>query len=133
MQFNHVITNNVLIWFAERKYWATSLGEDCPLGNIVATKDNCKNAASQLAKQYVEVTYSSENLPAGCWIGGPPNNELVLFNQIIDPSLTSPDSQLRGICQKDGTEYLLCNILYFSRVIYRRIKILFILLSNYTF
>ena len=53
--------------------------------------------------QYMEITNSWENVPAGCWING---GEQVLFNEIIDPSLTSPNSQFRGICQKDGTEYL---------------------------
>ena len=103
MEFNHVITNNVLIWFAERIYWLTSLGKDCPLGNIVVTKDTCKHAASKLAKQYGEKEKRWTKAPAGCWIN---KSGTVNFNKIIDPSLTSQFPLLRGICQKDGTEYL---------------------------
>ena len=84
----------------------TGQGENCPLDFVVATENNCKNVAIQLTnnKYWGSNGYGGHwtNAPAGCWYNG----DSVYLNTITDPSRTSPNSHLRGICHKAGTEYM---------------------------
>jgi hypothetical protein len=77
----------------------TSIKDNCPLNSVVATEAKCKQAATQLGLTWYEVK-TDENLPAGCYF----TSNLVYFNTIIDPSLTSTIYGPYGaICIKGGT------------------------------
>ena len=57
-------------------------GEDCPMGNVVATEGECKKAASLLGMNY-EGNKSSTSYPAGC--GASWFHSKVYFNALINP------------------------------------------------
>ena len=102
------IVFNREIGCAEIKYWRTIGGENCPLGAVVETEDNCIEAASQLGLIYHPTgIYVQSEAPAGCWVTGA-NDVNVYFNNITDPALTDPvGPHLQGICTMIGTEHLL--------------------------
>ena len=76
----------------------TDYGDNCPLGSVVASVSDCQDAASHFVETY-GVSSSWREAPAGCWF----NDDMVHFNTITDPSLTSPKSFVRGICLPGGT------------------------------
>ena len=118
MIFIHTLFNRFIVVSAERKYRYTDYtdsNDNCPLASIVVTEDNCKNAATELRRNYKYAT-TSISAPAGCW----ENAYGVRFNTITDPRITSPFQGSRGICYREGTEYWLFYILYLSHFFLRR-------------
>ena len=73
----------------------TSNGDNCPSGHVVQTVDECKNAATQFAILFDEVRDGYE-YPAGCYF----SSSIFYFNNIINPSETSPYKHYGAICNK---------------------------------
>ena len=72
----------------------TSTGNNCPSSGVVLTEVECKDAANQLAMSYRSVK-NGEQYPAGC---NHYDKRAVYFNNIVDPSATSPHSFYGAIC-----------------------------------
>ena len=85
------------------KYWETSGGKNCPLGFVIVTEHNCREAASQLGLKYNRI-FGNKYAPAGCWTYGF-NGDDVYFNNITNPLSTEPYWNSHGICAAIGTEH----------------------------
>ena len=72
----------------------TSTGNNCPSSGVVLTEVECKDAANQLAMSY-QKSRSGDRYPAGCYSF---RYSIVYFNNIVDPSATSPYSDYGAIC-----------------------------------
>ena len=75
-------------------FYTTSNGNNCPSSGVVLTEADCKHAANQLAMSYRYIK-NGEKYPAGC---NHYDKRAVYFNNIVDPSKTSPYSIYGAIC-----------------------------------
>ena len=100
------IKNYFDIWYVEIKYRKTSGGENCRLGTVVLTENDCKEAAFLLKLDGGTGFRPRQNKPAGCFVNS--YGDYAYFNTITDPSLTdnSFGSHLHGICTTIGTGHL---------------------------
>ena len=86
-------------------------GQNCPIGRIVATINNCKDASAALGLTYEGNKRTSE-VPAGCywmnWCDSPgyagchTTSKQSYFNAIVEPSQTTPNifGARGGVCVK---------------------------------
>ena len=72
------------------------MNEDCPINDIISTEQECIEAAGQQPGEY-KYRYNFVNRPAGCFTYTSSGN--TYFNEIIDPSVTSPTNGAAGLCK----------------------------------
>ena len=72
---------------------------DCPESDIITTMNECKAAVVQLGFNWRSFNVTSYIDPAGCYTWSSNGGNYAYFNNVIDPSSTSPDGGSTGICR----------------------------------
>ena len=93
------------------EYFFGKKNENCPIGRIITTEEECKEASWQLGIEY-ENELKDVNYPVGCYWKSDSSSYL---NTQLEPSTSAPGNikNHSGICKKGMTIYFVCHILDF--------------------
>ena len=92
----HFYSLDILLAFEKYR-----INENCPIGRIVLTVDECKAASAVLGLSYKGI-FNLFTRPAGCYFTELGYPEHSYFNRILDPSDTNPEyfDNTGGVCVK---------------------------------
>ena len=92
----HFYSLDILLAFEKYR-----INENCPIGRIVLTVDECKAASAVLGLSYKGI-FNLFTRPAGCYFTELGYPEHSYFNRIVDPSKTNPEyfDNTGGVCVK---------------------------------
>jgi hypothetical protein len=83
---------------AGKTYYVSEENTDCPIQEIIKTESECIVAAAQQGLKYhSEVTRTT--IPAGCYTWLHAGSKVAHFNNVLDPSSTTPSYKAAGICR----------------------------------
>ena len=114
---NDLVQMLPIILYLLGSYRISPAGKNCPIIQIVAIEQSCRDAANLLGLKY-RGTISRTEVPAGCyWNIGGGDGSYAHFNEIIDPSKTNPNLfwARGGICMNPGD---ICILDYLERFSY---------------
>ena len=74
-----------------------STGENCPFGQVVLTKKECRTAARLVGLVYKGVRVSYRSYPAGCFFN---TDGIAYFHNETNPSSTDPSSSYGAVCRE---------------------------------
>ena len=85
------------------EYFFGKKNENCPMGRIITTEEECKEASWQLGIKY-ENELKDVNYPVGCYSKSDSSSYL---NSQLEPSMSAPENikNHSGICKKGMTIY----------------------------
>ncbi len=85
-------------------YIMGEVGANCPLDDVIATESECRTAASERQRTF-RSSLTNKQRPAGCLVWLSTNH--VWFNTITNPSQTSTESGVTGVCKRSILVYLI--------------------------
>ena len=87
--------------FTGKQFYKARLGQNCPVNNVIASAESCKEALQSLDLRISNLDISKTDRPAGCYCSDTGGG---FFNSFISPSSTYPTDfgNRAGVCIRPG-------------------------------